>query len=109
METDSTKRIEITARLPSGEFKLSPEVQKDMSKMLSQISDLERKNLELGAQIKSYESKNTSNNNIPREFFFIIPEKRRTSSIFTRTSSGAGEATGSRDGGDRIKTNNAQN
>lgn len=66
METDSTKRIENTARLPTGEFsnfKLSSEVQRDMSKMLTQINDLERRNLELTAQLKSLESRNTSNNN----------------------------------------------
>lgn len=45
-----------------GEFKLTPEMEQDMSKMLATISDLERKNNELSLQIKQLETKNIKPN-----------------------------------------------
>ncbi|CAB3401057.1 unnamed protein product [Caenorhabditis bovis] len=55
----------------AGEFKLTPEIEKDMSKMISTISDLERKNLELTTQLKQLESKNTKPN-------YIVPSGTTT-------------------------------
>ncbi|CAD6189094.1 unnamed protein product [Caenorhabditis auriculariae] len=49
--------------IPSkGEFKLTPEMERDMSKMIATISDLERKNLELTVQLKQMEAKNNFKN-----------------------------------------------
>ena len=46
------------------QFNLSAEMEKDMSKMLGQIAELERKNHELTLQLRSVESsKNSPNSN----------------------------------------------
>uniref|UniRef100_A0A1I7X4G8 Shootin-1 n=1 Tax=Heterorhabditis bacteriophora TaxID=37862 RepID=A0A1I7X4G8_HETBA len=61
LETDYTKRAAETGVLSAGgEFKMTPEMERDMSKMIATISDLERKNLELNMQLKNTESKNFS-------------------------------------------------
>ncbi|PAV59873.1 hypothetical protein WR25_19789 isoform B [Diploscapter pachys] len=65
LETDFSNRAsEIAVRSPGSEFNLSAEMERDMSKMLGQIAELERKNHELTLQLRSVESsKNSPNSN----------------------------------------------
>lgn len=59
LEADCKRGGVTSAHSKAGEFKLTPEMEKDMSKMIVTISELERKNLELTTQVKQLETKVT--------------------------------------------------
>ncbi|CAI5456437.1 unnamed protein product [Caenorhabditis angaria] len=71
LETDCKRGVVTSAHSKVGEFKLTPEMEKDMSKMIATISELERKNLELITQVKQLETKPTKPN-------FVVPSGTTT-------------------------------
>ncbi|CAL2051013.1 unnamed protein product [Caenorhabditis brenneri] len=75
LETDCKRGGGTSAHSKAGEFKLTPEMEKDMSKMIVTISELERKNLELTTQVKQLESKSTPKPN------FVVPSGTTTTEL----------------------------
>lgn len=74
LETDCKRGGATLAHSKAGEFKLTPEMEKDMSKMIATISELERKNLELTTQVKQLETKSLKPN-------FVVPSGTTTTEL----------------------------
>ncbi|CAI2356096.1 unnamed protein product [Caenorhabditis sp. 36 PRJEB53466] len=74
LEADCKRGGVTLAHSKAGEFKLTPEMEKDMSKMISTISELERKNLELTTQVKQLETKTLKPN-------FVVPSGTTTTEL----------------------------
>ncbi|NP_001355535.1 Girdin [Caenorhabditis elegans] len=75
LEADCKRGGVTSAHSKAGEFKLTPEMEKDMSKMIVTISELERKNLELTTQVKQLETKVTPKPN------FVVPSGTTTTEL----------------------------
>uniref|UniRef100_A0A8R1DGW9 Paired domain-containing protein n=1 Tax=Caenorhabditis japonica TaxID=281687 RepID=A0A8R1DGW9_CAEJA len=74
LETDCKRGGPTLVHSKAGEFKLTPEMEKDMSKMIATISELERKNLELATQVKQLETKTLKPN-------FVVPSGTTTTEL----------------------------
>ncbi|CAO4386346.1 unnamed protein product [Caenorhabditis nigoni] len=75
LEADCKRGGPTSTHSKNGGFKLTPEMEKDMSKMIGTISELERKNLELTTQVKQLETKTAPKPN------FVVPSGTTTTEL----------------------------
>ncbi|ULT83723.1 hypothetical protein L3Y34_012764 [Caenorhabditis briggsae] len=75
LEADCKRGGPTSTHSKNGGFKLTQEMEKDMSKMIGTISELERKNLELTTQVKQLETKSAPKPN------FVVPSGTTTTEL----------------------------
>ncbi|UMM42982.1 hypothetical protein L5515_018614 [Caenorhabditis briggsae] len=75
LEADCKRGGPTSTHSKNGGFKMTQEMEKDMSKMIGTISELERKNLELTTQVKQLETKSAPKPN------FVVPSGTTTTEL----------------------------